>query len=214
MPKARLPGLPTMAALLLAATLPVLVIFNGPIPASYDVLKDFQPLIAALVALISAGGVLFGATLAYRAALKKVNLDREIHERDARRRQRGVLLRARFGVWALSQSAIEIRKLTGGPMPYELNIPRMKLRGGDGLEDAWTKLEEFPGKISRAFSAIKVEVLNYELTMSEFGEQDAVTVGVNSKEATSVRDLVDHTIQIERHCKIVFDALEQEIADH
>jgi tetratricopeptide (TPR) repeat protein len=74
MPKSRLPGLPTSAALMLTAILPVAVTFTGRIPTSYEVLRDFQTTIAAFVAVGA-------ATLAYRAAMAKVALDREIHNR-------------------------------------------------------------------------------------------------------------------------------------
>jgi hypothetical protein len=211
--KPRLPGLPTFSAFLLATIIVASIAITGPIPIPYKVLKDFQPLIAALVAVISAGVVLYSATLTYRAAMRKVDLDRDIHERETRRQQRGVMLRARFDVWALSESAGEIRKLTNIPMPYVLNMALVKLRGTEGLDEAWAKLEEFPGNVSRAFSAIKAEIHNYDLTRAEFGDQLEVTIAFNSKEATSAKDLADHMDQIERHCRVIFDALEQEIAD-
>jgi hypothetical protein len=212
MPTPRLPGLPTFAGLMLAAMLAASTTIVGPVPFSYEVLKDFQPLIAAGVAFISAAVVFIGAALAYRASMAKVALDREIHEREVRRRQRGVLIRARFGAYEMAQSAVEIRKLTNFPMPFVLTMCEIELRGRAGIEDAWTKLEEFPGKISRAFSGLKAEILNYEFTKSEFGGQPTATVAFNSKEAASVKDLVEHMAEIERICGVIFKALDQEIA--
>jgi hypothetical protein len=52
----------------------------------YDVLKDFQPLIAALVALIA-------ASLAYRGANAKVNFDREIAKRQHTKERLGLYIR-------------------------------------------------------------------------------------------------------------------------
>jgi hypothetical protein len=213
MPDSRLPGLATVAVLMFVGMLAAAITVTGPIPVPYEVAKDFQPLIAALVAIISAGIVLYGATLAYRASMAKVALDREIHEKEVRRRQRGVLLRARFDAFAMSQSAIEIRKRTRGPMPYDLNVSEVILLGRSGIDDAWNKLEDFPGKISRAFSALKAEILNLEMTTSEFEGKNIVTVAYNSKEARSVKDLVEHLTAIERHCDVIFRALEEEIAD-
>jgi hypothetical protein len=52
----------------------------------YDVLKDFQPMIAALVALAA-------ASLAYRGAMAKVELDREMAARQRAKDRLGLLLR-------------------------------------------------------------------------------------------------------------------------
>jgi hypothetical protein len=113
----------------------------------------------------------------------------------------------------MGQSAIEIRKLTKPPMPYNLVVSNIDLRGRIGIEDAWTKLEEFPGKISRSISALKVEILNFDFTKAEFEGRDAVAIAFNSKEAVSVEDLVQHLIEIESICGKLFKALDQEIAD-
>src|SRR5271156_5507749 len=75
--------------LFVAAMLAVITIFN---PAGFS-LKEWQPLTAAIIALGGAGLVYRGAMLNYDAAMKKVDLDREIHEREARRAKRGIFLR-------------------------------------------------------------------------------------------------------------------------
>jgi hypothetical protein len=198
---------------MLVAMLAASITIKGPIPVVYEVAKDFQPLIATGVAVVSAGLVFVGATLAYRASMAKLALDREIHERESRRRQRGVLLRARFDVFAMGQSAIEIRKRTQSPMPYDLTLSELKLLGREGVEDAWNRLEEFPGTISRTFSGLKVEIFNFDFTKSEFGNGQVATVAFSSKEAASVKDLVDHLNRIESSCNTIFEALEKEIAD-
>lgn len=123
------------------------------------------------------------------------------------------MLRARYDVWILAQSARDIRKLISGPMPYQLDLSLIRLRSTEGIEDAWAKLEEFPKGVSRAFSAIKVEIHNYDLTRAEFGAQTSATIAFDTKEAASVKDLMDHMNDIELHCDYVFKALEQEISD-
>jgi hypothetical protein len=52
-------------------------------------LKEWQPLIAACIALI-------GGAMAYKGALAKVALDREVHNREVRRRTIGLLLKLDF----------------------------------------------------------------------------------------------------------------------
>ena len=71
-----LPGLPTMAALLLSTLIVVSLSLWGPL--NLEKLKDWQPLMASIIAPIIA---LRAATLAYRGAMAKVNHDREEAER-------------------------------------------------------------------------------------------------------------------------------------
>jgi hypothetical protein len=86
MPKPRLPALPTMTALMLLVTIPVAITFTGPIPIRYDILKDFQPTIAALVAL--------GAAIAaYSGAMARAKFDREIDRRQRAKEKIGLYLR-------------------------------------------------------------------------------------------------------------------------
>ena len=71
-----LPGLPTMAALMLSALITVWLGLWGPI--DIQKLKDWQPLMASIIAPTI---VLGAATLAYLAAMAKVNHDRQEAER-------------------------------------------------------------------------------------------------------------------------------------
>jgi hypothetical protein len=96
MPKSRLPGLPTLSALMLTATIVAIVSITGAPKIPYDILRDFQPTMAALVALSA-------AALAYFAAMAKVTLDREITERQRAKERIGLYLRL------ISQSCISSR---------------------------------------------------------------------------------------------------------
>jgi membrane protein implicated in regulation of membrane protease activity len=86
MPTPRLPGLPTVAALMLTATIVAIVSITGAPKVPYEVLKDFQPSIAAFVALSAAAA-------AYFAAMARVALDREIDERQRAKERIGLYLR-------------------------------------------------------------------------------------------------------------------------
>jgi len=70
-----LPGPAIIATMMLAVAIIATISVTGPIPASYEIIKDFQTMIAAFVAVGA-------AALAYRAAMAKVALDREIHNRE------------------------------------------------------------------------------------------------------------------------------------
>ena len=73
-----------------------LLVFSAIIVAAMSVdpnhfsIKDWQPLMAAFVALGAAGVAYQGVTLTYKAAIRKVDLDRSIYEQEVRRRQRGI----------------------------------------------------------------------------------------------------------------------------
>ena len=47
----RLPGPSTIAALMLSAVIVSAISITGPIPLPYEMIKDFQPMIATAVAL-------------------------------------------------------------------------------------------------------------------------------------------------------------------
>ncbi|SRR5229473_2932504 len=55
----------------------------------YDILKDFQPALAAAIALAA-------ATLAYRGAMAKVEFDRRSSERERIRHKLGLYMRLRY----------------------------------------------------------------------------------------------------------------------
>ncbi len=98
-----------MAALLLAATLVVWLGISGPIRVSYEVVKDFQPLMAAMIALAA-------GTLAYWGAMAKVNLDRAEFDRRRKSEQLGLLLRLRAAVDRVSEEAgAKVKLLTFQP---------------------------------------------------------------------------------------------------
>src|SRR6266436_9830515 len=59
-------------------------------------LKDWQPLMAAVIALSCAAVVYRGATLAYTAAMAKVDFNREINQRSEKRKALGLCLRLEF----------------------------------------------------------------------------------------------------------------------
>src|SRR6516164_435018 len=85
-----LPGVPTMAALMLSALITVWLGLWGPI--DIQKLKDWQPLMASIIAPTI---VLGAATLAYLAAMAKVNHDRQEAVCQRNRERLGLFLRLR-----------------------------------------------------------------------------------------------------------------------
>ena len=83
-----------MAALMLSALITVWLGLWGPI--DIQKLKDWQPLMASIIAPTI---VLGAATLAYLAAMAKVNHDRQEAERQRNRERLGLFLRLRASLW-------------------------------------------------------------------------------------------------------------------
>jgi hypothetical protein len=106
----------------------------------YDVLKDFQPIIAALVALLA-------ASLAYRGAMAKVKFDERLQEG----KRLGLYLRLRSQLAALSftissvmENHDEIPK--GRPMERRRGAVDIDVHRFDEVEDAWKQIDQFPSE--------------------------------------------------------------------
>jgi hypothetical protein len=116
---------------------------SGPIRVSYEVVKDFQPLMAAMIALAA-------GTLAYWGAMAKVNLDRAEFDRRRKSEQLGLLLRLRAAVDRVSEEAgAKVKLLTFQPSSDATKISitiipeQLKIAVPDELTEAWTRLDLF-----------------------------------------------------------------------
>lgn len=114
--------------------------------ALYDILKDFQPLVAAFIALIAAG-------TAYRGAMARVNFDRELSERQGVKDRLGLYLRVRSQLQRLQAAAFNATFLeetiqqasNAVPKSITWDASRFSMEGPfDEVEEAWKKIELFP----------------------------------------------------------------------
>jgi len=113
----------------------------------YDVLKDFQPFVAALIALVAAG-------TAYRGVMAKVNFDREISDRQSVKDRLGIYLRVKsqlqrleaeaFNATLYLEEAIQLAA-KASLRSIDWDSSRFAMEGPfDELEKAWKKIELFP----------------------------------------------------------------------
>jgi hypothetical protein len=160
--------------LLFAAVLSVWLGIWGP--TNTTTWKEWQPIMASVIALGGAGIVFRGATLAYRAAMAKVDQDRELHLREVRRKQRGVYLRVAFAALVLEVDAAHLIKEftdpTGFGVTKLVNPSIIKLRGLSEFEEAWTNLDLFPGSLANSISSVKIALFNVEDARSRLGTND------------------------------------------
>jgi len=137
-------------------------------------LKEWQPLMAALVALGSAGVVYRGARLAYQASMEKVDLDREIHLKEVRRRQRGIFLRTALVAHIMQYDANLFCGLMKGPKtrdepPITMEPATIVLRTVTAFDEAWSNLDAFPKSVAEDISRLKTHLYNIEDALHRLG---------------------------------------------
>ncbi|UWU73056.1 hypothetical protein N2603_23415 [Bradyrhizobium huanghuaihaiense] len=123
-------------------------------PPIYEVLKDFQPTLAAVIALLA-------ASLAYLTATQKTRLDRRLAERELAYRKLGILTRARYEVRLIVLMAIYLPKSTRQldtilmsgakfePRQRALDTATRHFRNTPHLDDLWQNLQYFPQTLAR-----------------------------------------------------------------
>ncbi|WP_338822555.1 hypothetical protein WDM22_00670 [Bradyrhizobium septentrionale] len=110
----------------------------GPLDLSH--LKEWQTLMASMVALIAAG-------VAYRGATAKVRYDREVAERDDMRRKLALYLKVEIAFVQLIETVRSRQsKFTFAPIleNEEFSARDFDFEEPPELEEAWTSLDIFP----------------------------------------------------------------------
>ncbi len=121
-------------------------------PKGFSV-RDWQPLMASLVALGGASIVYRGARLAYQAAMEKVNLDREQAERERISDRLSLFLRLTTSLYAVMGSIIGcthlIDKRLSETISEGLSVTPRQIRvyNPKVLSEAWDKLHLFPSEL-------------------------------------------------------------------
>jgi hypothetical protein len=122
-------------------------------------LKQWQPLMAALIALGA-------ATLAYRSAMSKVDLDREIHLLERKRRQLGAFLKLRTEITNVQarvitvavdlQNGLDATAKSGDADDFDLT--ELKLTEMISFKRIWKSLDLFLGKFIDQLVALEVSL--------------------------------------------------------
>jgi len=133
---------------ILAVWLAIVGIINVP------TLKDWQTLLAAGVALAA-------AIIAYFASMEKVNLDRELSDRDTLRRKLGIYLKLEFALQLLGADPGKIaNKLKWTVLLSDRSVPVADMRTVEPPEinEAWEHLEMFPRSVIGELQLIRVSL--------------------------------------------------------
>lgn len=152
----------------------VLVIWLGLLgPTNATTWKEWQPLLAATVALGGASLVYRGATLAYAAAMAKVKLDEELNRKSRVRQDLGVFLRLDFALNVLRHEADVIAEsvpLSARGTKVDVVGKRIRIKEPDALIESWNNLQAFPPSISERLADIRgilYDFANYESVLAE-----------------------------------------------
>jgi hypothetical protein len=114
-------------------------------------LKDWQPLMASFVALGA-------ATLAYNAAMAKVNYDRARELRELSRKRLGIYLRLRYAAAELVRQTNNVKLALGMNVTRgKRNVPVYSITIGNPkeLEEAWANLDLFPVAVSMLIDYVR-----------------------------------------------------------
>lgn len=178
-------------------------------PKGFSV-KDWQTLMAAFIALFGASMVFRGATLAYDAALKKIDLDREIHKRELHRRQNSIYLKATFAAHVVHHDARSSNAAVGvGSIHPSINPSTIKIREMDTLEEiVWQQLEIFPIAIAQDLSDIRIAYFNLLEAKEVLGDTLVPLAYPPSEMLTQMREALE---SLETKAKAARDAINVEL---
>jgi hypothetical protein len=137
---------------------------EGPI-TGHRILKlaeRWQPLVAALVALVA-------ATLAYRSAMARVNYDRKAAADLERKRTLGISIRLRYAVFVMHREiVINLAKIGDARITLEPRILRIQdiaVPSTDMLDEAWMNIHYFPREIIFDLGKVQTCMRNIRLYM-------------------------------------------------
>jgi hypothetical protein len=167
--------------------------FDGPVTAHriLNYLQKWQTLAAGCLAILAATVALRGAKLAYRGAMAKVDFDKEVHERDVRRKRRGIFLRVAFALLVMRHDAEFYAGEIKDP-PWSVtkifDLSTINLRTAKDIDEAWSNLDVFPREVANLISDLRVALFNVEDARRRLGNGD-IRLESTSLPAEALRDL-------------------------
>lgn len=192
------PGIATAVGIILILTL-ILVGWRDDFH-----LKDWQPLIAAFVALA-------GGALAYRGAMAKVEQDADKNKRELLRRQLGLYLKLDITVRNFRDAAEGAgSKITFGEAGDRIRVGDMRLKEPPEIEEAWDNLDIFPRRIIREIASLRESLR--ELNLILFNLQDEDKLVVEQEDARATLDYLGTIIgSVADACSVIANVLAPEI---
>ncbi|WP_457492205.1 hypothetical protein [Tardiphaga sp. P5_C7] len=168
-------------------------------------IREWQTLLAAFVALGA-------ATLAYRAAMAKVDLDRDISDRDKRRNSRGISLRAQHAAFIALQEAehfiVELTAPAIGEPDKNVDIREITFSSTNDLDEAWANLDRFPRHIATLLGEVRTDLMNIR-NRFKIIEGDTFTIKPDRSATEPSAILLQDLKRMEGHCNSLHFSLKE-----
>lgn len=172
-------------------------------------LKDWQPLMAAVLALI-------GGALAYRGAMAKVDLDREVAAAEIKSKKLGVFSRIRFDIFLiLAEAGANLEAIPlETPVKGTVLISIKELSfGGAELNEAWNSLELFPIEALPALGALRRAVPWTVATFNSFSRDQTWTINEGEDLSADLRLFAERCRDIRDLCMEIDEQLAKAISE-
>jgi hypothetical protein len=174
----------------------------------FPTLKDWQALLAAGVALAA-------AIIAYFASMEKVNLDRELSDRDTLRRKLGIYLKLEFALQLLGADSGKIaNKLKWTVLLSDRSVPVADMRTVEPPEinEAWEHLEMFPRSVIGELQLIRVSLRAWRDILDgvdPLTEWKVEPFAIKGNRASDVRELA---YKVSVACENIVERLRNEVS--
>jgi hypothetical protein len=159
MSKFEWPGIATATVIVLILTLIILGLRDD------FHLKDWQPLMAAVIALGGGAFAYRGARLAYDAAMTKVRTDVETIDRREKRDALGIGLRLSFAVHVTEGEAENMSIYLADrldPMKRTIKTSELRFSMLRDLDEAWKRIDVLPRQAAMSFFNLRIAILNFQ----------------------------------------------------
>jgi hypothetical protein len=167
-------------------------------------LREWQQLIAAILTLGGAGIVYRGATLAYKAAMAKVDLDRETTDRLDKRKRLALYLKIIFATRIMSHEAeLLLKRLQKREKTRIFKSTDIRIKIPAAIDEAWNSLDAFPMTISKKLSLIRASFYNFELYSRRDDQKWIIpSIGPDSMAIHLLRQSCEITVETSKEIRI------------
>jgi hypothetical protein len=159
-------------------------------------LQNWQTLGSAIVALGA-------ATLAYKAAMKKVRFDEQTFREGVRRKTLAIFMRLDFAVDVLRHEAKSLLQETDPPESssenYSIAVDDLALSEMPEITEAWENLDYFPVALSEEFYEVQNQLYNFaQFKKDHSGKSFRSEYGMPERE--EIASLRRRLKRLRRHC--------------
>ncbi|UFS77205.1 hypothetical protein LPB73_07460 [Tardiphaga sp. 37S4] len=168
-------------------------------------IREWQTLLAAFVALGA-------ATLAYRAAMAKVEFDREISDREKRRNSRGITLRTQHTAFVTlhdaKHSIAALDPPAAGDPDKTIDTKEITVQSFKDFDEAWAALDRFPRRIVTLLGEVRTDFMNVEYAL-KLNAEDNITIKSSCSTSDPLAVLQRNLKRLEGHCETLYVSLRE-----